>query len=79
MDVETAVRGLVDALRAELTPTKIDEPDRLLSVADACLVLGISRSRLYEELSAGNLHSLTIGRRRLISNRAVRDYIERAA
>lgn len=80
MDIETAVRGLVDALRAELTTTSNDpEPDRLLSIPDAADALGIGRSMLYGEISAGRIRTLKVGRRRLVPSTAVREYIETAA
>jgi excisionase family DNA binding protein len=79
MDVETAVRELVDALRSELTPTSPDpQPDRLLSVDDAADALGIGRSALYGEIAAGRLRTLKVGRRRLVPSGAVRDYIQHA-
>lgn len=79
-DIETAVRGLVDALRAELTPASAQpEPDRLLSIADAADALGIGRSMLYGEINRGAIRTVKVGRRRLVPGTAVRDYIERAA
>jgi excisionase family DNA binding protein len=80
MDVETAVRELVDALRSELTPTSPEpQPDRLLSIPDAADALGIGRSSLYEEIASGRLRTLKVGRRRLVPSGAVRDYIQHAA
>jgi excisionase family DNA binding protein len=80
MDVETAVRELVDALRSELTPTSTEPaPDRLLSIPDAADALGIGRSMLYGEISSGRIRTLKVGRRRLVPSGAVRDYIRRAA
>ena len=77
-DIETAVRGLVDAIRAELPSTSDSEPDRLLSIPDAAGALGIGRSMLYGEISAGRLRSVKVGRRRLIPSGAIRDYVDRA-
>ena len=37
------------------------------SVAEACKAVGISRSKFYELISGGEVQSVTIGRRRLVS------------
>lgn len=79
MDIETAVRGLVDAIRAELTPTTTPEPDRLLSIPEATEALGIGRSMLYQEINGGRIRTVKVGRRRLVPSGAVRDYMARAA
>jgi excisionase family DNA binding protein len=79
--IETATRELVDALRAEIAATTLPEPqpDRLLSIPDAADALGIGRSRLYVEISAGRIRTVKVGRRRLVPSTAVRDYIGTAA
>jgi excisionase family DNA binding protein len=42
--------------------------DRLAcSVAEACKAVGLSRSKIYELISGGEVQSVTIGRRRLVS------------
>jgi excisionase family DNA binding protein len=77
-----ALSELVEALREELRAEAVASPrapDRLLSVDEAATMLGIGRSALYGELGAGRLTSLKIGRRRVVSASAVRDYIDRAA
>ena len=74
-DIETAVRGLVDALRAELTTSNDSEPDRLLSIPAAADALGIGRSMLYGEISRGRIWTIKVGRRRLVSSSAIHDYI----
>jgi excisionase family DNA binding protein len=44
--------------------------DRLAySVAEAALVTGLSRDLLYDEMRAGRLHYLKVGRRRIITRR----------
>jgi excisionase family DNA binding protein len=76
--VRTAVDALVAALRATVraeATSLATAPDRLLSVDQASVVLGIGRSRLYNELGAGRLRSLRVGRRRLISESGIADYI----
>jgi excisionase family DNA binding protein len=37
------------------------------SVAEACKAVGLSRSKIYELISGGEVQSITIGRRRLVS------------
>lgn len=53
-----------------------DQPERLVSVIEAADRLGIGRTKVYDEISAGRLRTLQVGRRRLISTAALRDYIE---
>jgi excisionase family DNA binding protein len=76
--IEAAIRELTDALREELGAQSSAGPDRLLSVDEAAATLGLGRSRLYEDLLAGRLRSVKVGRRRLIPATAVRQYIEAA-
>jgi excisionase family DNA binding protein len=49
----------------------------LLSVPEACKRLGVSRNTLYELINARKLVSVKIGSRRLISPRAVAEYIRK--
>jgi excisionase family DNA binding protein len=37
--------------------------------------LGIGRSKIYEELASGRLRSVRVGRRRLVTDSALTDYI----
>ena len=73
----SAVAELVAALREELRSDAAgpNGPDRLLSVDEAAVVLGIGRSRLYQELGAGRLPSRKVGRRRLVPSSVLTDYI----
>ncbi len=50
-----------------------------LSIADFCRVAGIGRSRAYEEIRAGRLKVLKCGRRTLIANDAVADWLKALA
>jgi excisionase family DNA binding protein len=72
-----ALAELVDALRAELADAQPDPggPDRLLSVAEAADMLGIGRSRLYDEITAARVRSVKVGRRRLVPSGAIAEYI----
>jgi excisionase family DNA binding protein len=50
-------------------------PVRLLAVDDVADRLGVGRSRLYQELSAGRIQSIKVGRRRLIPESALYEYV----
>ena len=81
MDIETATRELVAALRAEIAATSVrePEPDRLLAIPAAADALGIGRSMLYEEIARGRIRTVKVGRRRLVPSGAVKAYIDDAA
>lgn len=49
---------------------------RLNSVETVIERLGVGRSKVYEELGSGRLRSVKVGRRRLVSETALIDYIE---
>lgn len=78
--VEAAVTELAAALRAEILEELARDasgPERLLSVAEAGAALGgISRTLVYSLISSGQLRSCRVGRRRLISSGAIRDFSE---
>ena len=74
-----AMTELVEALREDLQMEAAGDqraPDRLLSVDEACAMLGLGRSRTYLEIQTGRLRSVKVGRRRLIPVAAVAEYIE---
>lgn len=48
-----------------------------LSIPEFCLVVGIGRSRAYEEIKAGRLPILKCGRRTLISRAAIEEWLAR--
>lgn len=76
--LEAAIRELVDALRAELaqaTPPAVPPPDELLSIPAAAKVLSIGRSKVYDLIDRDELHTLTVGRRRLVSRSAIADFV----
>ena len=56
---------------------KLSEINRkqLYRVADAMVVLSMSRSVIYEQIRSGRLRSVTQGRARLIPASAIADYI----
>lgn len=49
---------------------------RLNSVETTMDRLQIGRTKVYEEIAANRLRSVSVGRRRLISDAAIADYIE---
>jgi excisionase family DNA binding protein len=54
----------------------VQPPGRqLYKVADAMVVLSMSRSVIYEQIRSGRLRSVTQGRARLIPASAIADYI----
>ncbi len=78
-----ALAELVEALResvraeADAAPRA---PDRLLSIDEAAAMLRLGRSLVYSEIAAGRLHTIKVGRRRLIPAASIAAYIaERAA
>jgi excisionase family DNA binding protein len=73
---EALVAAILAAVKAEAATTA-NAPDRLYGIPEAAAALGVGRSAIYDELAAGRLHSVKVGRRRLIPSGAVRDYIAR--
>lgn len=51
------------------------EPPLLLSTVEAAALLGINRSTVFELLASGDITSVKIGRRRLISRQALAEFI----
>jgi excisionase family DNA binding protein len=49
----------------------------LLTVAEAATALGLSRSKLYELLAAGEVESVSIGRSRRVPREAVEEFVAR--
>lgn len=48
------------------------------SVADACRITSIGRTRLYELMAEGRISSVVVGRRRLIKAESIRALVEAA-
>jgi excisionase family DNA binding protein len=79
--LEAALAELAEAIRAEVRAEAApfpSAPDPLLSVADAARLLGIGRSRLYDEIGRGDLRTIKVGRRRLIPTSSVEKFIQLA-
>lgn len=78
----------VQRSRPRSAPRAVEEPvinvtlqadNRLLfSVPEAAHRLGISRSRLYEIIAEGGIETVTIGRLRKVSTRALEDFVEKS-
>jgi excisionase family DNA binding protein len=54
----------------------MSETVRLNSIKDIVARTGLSRSTVYEEMDSGRLRSVKVGRRRLIPESALVDYID---
>jgi len=53
----------------------LDNETRLLSVKEACARLGIGHWAVYQQINKRTLKTVKIGRRRLISTRAIDEFI----
>jgi excisionase family DNA binding protein len=51
------------------------EMPRLLSIKQACCILGLSRTSLYALMASGQLRSVTVGRRRFVPRDAIEEFI----
>jgi excisionase family DNA binding protein len=52
-------------------------PKLAYPIADACVALGITRNRAYQAIADGSLQTYKDGRRRMVSRRALQDYVDR--
>jgi excisionase family DNA binding protein len=55
--------------------TEAAEAVRLLSIKEACRILGLSRTTLYAQMASGRLQSVTVGRRRFVPREAIDVFI----
>ncbi len=54
-----------------------DRHERLsYTTEEACAVTGLNRNALYRAMAAGQLNTFKVGKRRMVSARALREYIE---
>jgi len=78
-DQEAAIRAACTALAEALIAASRDGrpvgPEQLLSVDDAAVRMGCGRTRLYHELDAGTVRSVKVGRRRLIPESSIADFV----
>lgn len=64
-------------LREALGKAKDNGPAQaLLTVAETCKHLRVSKTKLYELFQSGKLKSVTQGRRRFFTMRAIKQYIQ---
>jgi excisionase family DNA binding protein len=60
-------------------PTTVEYAHKLAySVEEAAEAIGISRSLVYDEMNAGRLGYIKIGRRRLITSQQLNEYLAAA-
>lgn len=80
--VEAAIAELLAALQEDAAAkSRPAAPDveRLYSIEEAAELLGIGRTLAYQEIQAGRLRSIRVGRRRrLVPSSALADYIAAA-
>jgi excisionase family DNA binding protein len=64
-----------------MTDTTDDRPAQRLaySVSEAAAITGLSRDLLYDQMRAGRLAYLKVGRRRIITRRHLQDFLTRDA
>lgn len=58
-----------------MRPSELAQNRLAYSPAEVARLLGIGRTRLYEEIGSGALRSFCLGRRRLIRIEAIRDWL----
>ncbi|MBD3827296.1 helix-turn-helix domain-containing protein [Stenotrophomonas sp.] len=46
------------------------------TVDEACAVTGLNRNAIYRAITLGQISTFKVGRRRMVSTRALRDFIE---
>lgn len=65
--VKTRARNPVDT---NVEPLSVD-------ISGACRLTGLGRSKIYELLGSGELRSLKVGRRRIVTVAAIRAFLDR--
>lgn len=79
--IEAATVALQSALR-DLVAAVTDEavgPERLLSIDEAAERLGVGRSIFFSLMRQGHIRTFQIGRRRVVPDSAIAEYIKRRA
>lgn len=77
--LEAAVREIVEALREEMRAevnARTTAPSRLLSIKEAAEACGLSRTTFYGLIGKGEVRSIRIGRRRLVPESALREFMD---
>ncbi len=74
--LEAAIAELAAAIAEDVSARNAPPaPDRLLDADEAGAVLGVSRTTVYQEMAAGRLQSIKVGRLRRIPSSAIARYI----
>jgi excisionase family DNA binding protein len=61
-----------------LKKTKLtSEQRRLYSMEQVALILGLSRTKVYQLVRSGDLVSVKIGKRRMVFRESIDEYVER--
>lgn len=68
----------MDVARSKEEPVPTETPKLNFKVPDAVAYSGLSRSRLYELIKAGEIESIKIGRTRLIPAAAIEAFFARS-
>lgn len=76
-DLAAALAAFIAAIRnGQEVPNP--ESGKLLTVTEAAAALRCSRSFLYARIQSGDISAVKLGRRRLISTDALREFVERS-
>lgn len=76
--LDAALAELAGALREEIARAAapvFPPPERLLGIAEAAAILGVSRTFLYAEINAGRIRTIKARRRRLVAASAIAAYV----
>lgn len=75
-DTQTVEVADIEAMPMTIGGTSpIDGGPLLLSIKDAATHLGIARSKMYELVNVGEIPSLSLGTRRLVSREALNEFV----
>jgi excisionase family DNA binding protein len=78
-DVYEEECSIMEQLVQQVGKQTLSDMVRLNSVKDIVARTGLSRSKVYQEMDSGRLRSVKVGRRRLITESALVDYIDSLA
>ncbi|MGE8450164.1 MAG: helix-turn-helix domain-containing protein [Pseudomonadales bacterium] len=60
-----------------MNQTNQPAPERLsYTVDEACAVTGLNRNAMYRAMTLGQISTFKVGRRRMVSTRALREFID---
>lgn len=64
-------------MRLNMTEALAEQVARLHNIESATARLNVGRSTVFELIASGDLRSVKVGRRRLIPEQAIRDFVAR--